>query len=158
VRATQLQASNAVHHGVHFTSRRGGELSHASSRSSGPGISVELEPGASAASEARTALSALDGMLDAGALDDIRLLVSELVTNSVRHSGAAGATVRLDVTSFGDTVRVEVSDGGRGFEPRARDKAQDEVGGWGLHLVDNLAARWGVQTGRRTRVWFELDC
>lgn len=123
----------------------------------GPGISVELDPGAAAASEARTALAALEGMVNADALDDIRLLVSELVTNSVRHSGAPGARVLLDVVGGPDTVRVEVSDGGRGFEPQARSKAQDEVGGWGLHLVESIATRWGVQTGRRTRVWFEID-
>lgn len=123
----------------------------------GPGISVELDPGAAAASEARTALTALEGMVNADALDDIRLLVSELVTNSVRHSGAPGARVRLDVVGDADSVRVEVSDGGRGFEPRARSKAHDEVGGWGLHLVERIATRWGVQTGRRTRVWFEID-
>ena len=118
---------------------------------------MEIEPGPEAASEARTALAALDGMIERNALDDVRLLVSELVTNSVRHSGAPGAKVRLDVVGDDRTVRVEVSDGGRGFEPRARTKAHDEVGGWGLHLVERIAARWGVQTGRRTRVWFELD-
>ena len=118
---------------------------------------MELEPGASAAAEARAALAALQGIIDPDALDDVRLLVSELVSNSVRHSGAPGARVRLDVMGDDRCVRVEVSDGGRGFEPRARTKAHDEVGGWGLHLVERIAARWGVQTGRRTRVWFELD-
>jgi anti-sigma regulatory factor (Ser/Thr protein kinase) len=122
-----------------------------------PGMSVELEPGATAAGEARAALASLDGRIEAGVLDDIRLLVSELVTNSVRHAGAERELVRLAVASLGSTVRVEVSDGGTGFEPVVRDKAQDEVGGWGLHLVDSLADRWGVETGRRTRVWFEID-
>ena len=165
VRATHLQARTDEAYAPERNGRRfatrddGAEASRKSRR--GPGISVELEPGASAAAEARAALTALDGMIDAGSLDDIRLLVSELVTNSVRHSGAAGALVRLDVESRGRTTRVEVSDGGRGFEPRLREprpreKAHDEVGGWGLHLVDRIAARWGVQTGRRTRVWFEL--
>jgi anti-sigma regulatory factor (Ser/Thr protein kinase) len=125
---------------------------------SGPGIMVELEPGASAASEARAALTALDGRIDRDVLDDIRLLVSELVTNSVRHSGTGGgATVRLTVASRGPAVRVEVSDGGIGFEPRARSKRMDEAGGWGLHLVERIADRWGVATGRRTRVWFEIE-
>ena len=135
----------------------GGYGSAGAPQAGGPGMSVELEPGATAAGEARAALTVLDGRIDADALDDIRLLVSELVTNSVRHSGAERELVRLMVTSRGGTVRVEVSDGGRGFQPRARTKAQDEVGGWGLHLVDRLADRWGVETGRRTRVWFELD-
>ena len=127
-------------------------------RRGGPGMSVELEPGRGAAAEARAALTVLDGRIDRDALGDIRLLVSELVTNSVRHSGAGRADrVRLDVASHGRTVRVEVSDGGRGFEPRPRAKPSEEPGGWGLHLVERIATRWGVQTGRRTRVWFEID-
>jgi anti-sigma regulatory factor (Ser/Thr protein kinase) len=121
-------------------------------------MAVELEPGAAAASEARAALGVLDGLIDADALDDIRLLVSELVTNSVRHSGAdRSACVGLHVASRGRTVRVEVSDAGSGFAPRPRTKARDDVGGWGLQLVDRIAARWGVEPGRRTLVWFELD-
>jgi len=120
-------------------------------------MSVQLEPGATAAGEARAALASLDGRIDGNVLDDIRLLVSELVTNSVRHAAAERDLVRLAVSSRGSTVRVEVSDGGTGFEPRARSKPQDEAGGWGLHLVDRLADRWGVETGRRTRVWFEIE-
>ena len=123
----------------------------------GPGMSVRLDPGPTAAAEARAALALLDGRIDRDALDDIRLLVSELVTNCVRHSHMGGQPVDLTVTSAGDTVRVEVTDGGAGFEPRPRTKASDEAGGWGLHLVDRIAARWGVDTGRGTRVWFELD-
>ena len=126
--------------------------------SAGPGIAVELDAGAEAAAEARAALTALDGQLDADALDDIRLLVSELVTNSVRHSGAANEDrVRLLVAGLADTVRVEVADGGQGFEPRPRTKPRDEAGGWGLHLVDRIADRWGVSNGRGTSVWFEID-
>jgi anti-sigma regulatory factor (Ser/Thr protein kinase) len=123
-------------------------------------MSVALEPGANATGEARAALAALHGRVDPGVLDDIRLLVSELVTNSVRHSGAERELVHLDVSTGGreGAVRVEVSDGGGGFEHRARDADDlDTPGGWGLHLVDQLADRWGVETGRRTRVWFELQ-
>jgi anti-sigma regulatory factor (Ser/Thr protein kinase) len=122
-------------------------------------MSVTLEPGASAAGEARAALAALHGRVDPGVLDDIRLLVSELVTNSVRHAGADRDLVHLDVRTGGreGAVRVEVSDAGRGFKPSARDTDDlDTPGGWGLHLVEQLADRWGVETGRRTRVWFEL--
>jgi anti-sigma regulatory factor (Ser/Thr protein kinase) len=122
-----------------------------------PAMSVQFEPGATAASQARAALASLEGRIDDEVLDDVRLLVSELVTNSVRHSAAERELVDLAVTSRGSTVRVEVSDGGPGFAPQARSKPRDEVGGWGLHLVDRLADRWGVETGRRTRVWFEIE-
>jgi anti-sigma regulatory factor (Ser/Thr protein kinase) len=100
----------------------------------------------------------LDGRVDADTLDDIRLLVSELVTNSVRHSGtASGASVRLTVASRGRSVRVEVIDAGRGFDPKPRTKPRDEAGGWGLHLVERIASRWGVTKSRGARVWFEID-
>jgi anti-sigma regulatory factor (Ser/Thr protein kinase) len=142
--------------GLRDLSRHGG-YDAGGSASTRPTMSVELEPGATAASEARAALASLDGRLDPDVLDDIRLLVSELVTNSVRHSEAERELVRLAVMNRGGVVRVEVTDGGAGFRPTARTKAQDEAGGWGLHLVDRLADRWGVETGRRTRVWFEID-
>jgi anti-sigma regulatory factor (Ser/Thr protein kinase) len=119
-------------------------------------MSVELEVGATAAAEARAALATLEGRVHGEALEDIRLLVSELVTNSVRHSGTHDRVV-LVVSGQGRTVRVEVSDAGMGFEPTPRVGGYDRVGGWGLHLVDHLADRWGVHTGRRTRVWFEID-
>jgi anti-sigma regulatory factor (Ser/Thr protein kinase) len=120
-------------------------------------LDFELTGGPYAVTAARLALSDIDEHVDESTAFDIRLLVSELVTNSVRHAGAERELVRLSVLTKGSTVRVEVSDGGRGFAPTARTKAQDEVGGWGLHLVDRLADRWGVETGRRTRVWFELE-
>jgi hypothetical protein len=53
-------------------------------------------------------------------------------------------------------VRVEVVDQGAGFIPVARDRPVTEVGGWGLHLVETLADRWGVHEGS-THVWFEID-
>jgi anti-sigma regulatory factor (Ser/Thr protein kinase) len=126
--------------------------------SAGATMRVELEASTTAAAEARAALAALRGRLDGGILEDIRLLVSELVTNSVRHSGAdPAARVDLQVTARPRAVRVEVTDSGAGFQPRARTRDQDKGSGWGLHLVERIADRWGVDRQRRTRVWFEID-
>ena len=86
------------------------------------------------------------------------LIVSELVTNAVRHAGApADVKIRLTVSIADDIVRAEVRDGGRGFQPSPRDAPQLEAGGWGLHLVDRLASRWGVERGQPARVWFEVE-
>jgi anti-sigma regulatory factor (Ser/Thr protein kinase) len=84
------------------------------------------------------------------------LLVSELVTNSVTHSKVAGGVIELLASISPELVRVEVSDDGEGFDlpPVAHD---DEVSGRGLHLVQELADRWGRPTGLRTSVWFEID-
>ena len=122
-------------------------------------IEVEFEAGATAAASARNALLALDGRLPEDLLNDIRLLVSELVTNSVRHAGvAAHECVRMQVQVTESTVRVEVADRGEGFEPVPRDGDRSRPGGWGLYLVDQLADRWGVARNHLNRVWFEIDC
>jgi anti-sigma regulatory factor (Ser/Thr protein kinase) len=88
-------------------------------------------------------------------LDDLRLLVSELVTNAVVH-GAPGEAepIDLEVTTDGP-VRVDVVDRGAGFAPGPR--RSDPLGGWGLVLVERLADRWGVAEEAGTRVWFEVD-
>src|SRR3954452_19019738 len=121
-------------------------------------ITVQFDRGPAAASAARSALMPLDDRLEPSALDDIRLLVSELVTNSVRHATDDGdGTVGLEVDLAADRVRVEVSDGGRGFEPTPRIADRSQPGGWGLYLVDQLADRWGVKRQGATRAWFEMD-
>jgi anti-sigma regulatory factor (Ser/Thr protein kinase) len=83
------------------------------------------------------------------------LLVSELVTNAMRHGGAP---IRLiaDLTPSG--VRVEVYDGNCDAFPAVRDIAPDAPGGRGLRLVDALADRWGtLESGDGKCVWFEID-
>ena len=87
-----------------------------------------------------------------------RLLVSELVTNAVRHVPAKdGDEISLVVEREGDRLRVEVADRGPGFAPQPRADTKDASSGWGLHILAKLAARWGVETDRGARVWFELE-
>ena len=86
----------------------------------------------------------------------LRLLVSELVTNSVRHVVGSQQPVRLAVRIAGGKIRVEVHDGGAGFKP-GRPEPRGADGGFGLFLVERMASRWGVETRDGTRVWFELD-
>lgn len=124
----------------------------------GTELSVRFDRGPTAAAAARNALLALEQRLDASVLDDIRLLVSELVTNAVRHAEAPrGGEIGLDVTLRDGSVRVEVADPGQGFEPTPRDGEMSRPGGWGLYLVDRIADRWGVIRNRMNRVWFEID-
>ena len=87
---------------------------------------------------------------------DALLIVSELVTNAVRHGGARtpDETLELHVALVGEAVRLEVVDPGDGFEPGAHGPRHD--GGYGLHLLDRLAARWGVAGSAPTTVWTEL--
>jgi anti-sigma regulatory factor (Ser/Thr protein kinase) len=105
---------------------------------------------------ARTLVSQwLDGRAHAELSDDARLLVSELVTNSIIHADQpAGAPVHITAAAVNGVVRVEVEDDGHG--PVRRRAADPLEGGFGLQLVDLLAVRWGVNHEHGTRVWFEL--
>jgi anti-sigma regulatory factor (Ser/Thr protein kinase) len=97
----------------------------------------------------------LDGRYDARLRDDACLLVSELVSNSVRHAGQPpGAPVRITATARAALLRVAVEDKGDGRVLR-RPPDPDE-GGFGLTLVDRLAARWDSTHEQSTEVWFEL--
>ena len=94
--------------------------------------------------------------------ENAQLLVSELVTNSVRHGGLpADASVEFSVRASAETLMVEVADAGRGFNgtlslPRVA-AGTASPSGWGLFLVEQIADRWGaVQQDGETRVWFEL--
>jgi anti-sigma regulatory factor (Ser/Thr protein kinase) len=122
-------------------------------------VDVELESSPEAAAAARLALDGLGEGVPPGRLRDLRLLVSELVTNAVRHAGLRrGDRIRLVVAVRGRDVRVEVHDPGHGFTPRAPKPDPARASGWGLYLVDELADRWGVDgAARGTLVWFELD-
>jgi anti-sigma regulatory factor (Ser/Thr protein kinase) len=129
-------------------------------------IHLSMPAAAHSATEARRALDALEDEIDPPLLEDLRLLVTELVTNSVRHADTDGpASVDLSVDVAPDRVRVEVRDRGPGFDrdgvarrAEGRDGEPElRAGGWGLYLVESLANRWGVRREGGTRVWFELD-
>ncbi|HUA03565.1 MAG TPA: STAS domain-containing protein [Solirubrobacteraceae bacterium] len=92
------------------------------------------------------------------------LLTSELVTNAVIHPGLfVGGSVGLRITLFGNRIRVEVTDGGAGFDVATLPPARPgEAGGHGLFVVDGLSSRWGTTrrgggAGEAFCVWFELD-
>lgn len=122
-------------------------------------LSVRFAGGPYAAASARRALGSLRDLVGQTRLEDLCLLVSELVTNGVRHAAAGESDqLELEVRRRANCLHVEVTDPGPGFTRRARQKGGDETGGWGLFLVEQLADRWGVHNGDGTsRVWFELS-
>jgi serine/threonine-protein kinase RsbW len=118
----------------------------------------ELPVAPEAASEARHALDGLSSGLPDGRMRDVQLLVSELVTNAVRHANlAAGDVIGLVIEVAEQKLRVEVHDAGGGFIPSTPSPDPARPSGWGLYLVAELADRWGVDSNERTLVWFELD-
>lgn len=118
-------------------------------------INLRFRGGPEAATLARRALAKLRGDIDPPLMETMRLLVTELVANSVRHTGSD--SVGLKVLVGRNAVLVEVSDSGPGFQHRPRRRGDAVESGWGLFMVERLAHRWGIgRDGPATRVWFEL--
>ena len=125
---------------------------------SGEGFVFEVRGGPDAGVAARQAVLASNGALPASVRAEVLLLVTELVTNAVRHAGVGPEQpVRVGLRRLPQRVRVEVTDPGSGFarvHPRSNG---DESGGWGLLLVDRIADSWGAwPTASGTCVWFEI--
>jgi anti-sigma regulatory factor (Ser/Thr protein kinase) len=89
-------------------------------------------------------------------IGDLRLVISEVITNAVRHGGDGDMLVA--VTPKRGYLCVQVTDTGDGFAPRPRAFEPDDDGGFGLFLVERLTRRWGLtREDNNTRVWFEFD-
>ena len=118
-------------------------------------LSFELAGGPYAVTAARLALAEIDDDLDESQAFDVRLLVSELVTNSVQHAKVGpDDSIRLRLAIGGESVRVEIADDGPGFDPPPDTGDTERERGWGLFFVAQLASRWGVDADC---VWFEID-
>lgn len=122
-------------------------------------LEFEISGGTHAPSVARQVVERLGTELDASRLQEVQLLVTELVTNSVRHAGVGRdttVTVSLELTR--STLHVAVSNPGAAFRaPAPPPDAEVAEGGRGLLLVDRLADRWGIEDVHEARVWFEVS-
>jgi anti-sigma regulatory factor (Ser/Thr protein kinase) len=123
-------------------------------------ITIEVNGGPGAVAAARHAIEQLAERTGLPRVEDLRLLVSELVTNSVIHGGAGpDDRVRLTVVRRNGHVRVEVCNEGGGWSEPTRSPSLDSAeppGGWGLMLVGEIADSWGISVEGPTRVWFEV--
>ena len=82
--------------------------------------------------EARETLSPLERAIDRGTFEILRLLGTELVTNSVRHGRAEeSGDIELSVRSSSNRVRVEVADSRPGFTPLPRGRGPTRRRGGG---------------------------
>jgi len=111
---------------------------------------------AAAATARREITRRLSARVAVNALEDVRLLLTELVTNALRHGKVTPEDeigVRAEVAD--GTVRIEVHDPGRDGEVEPR-RPGARGGGYGLFLVDRLTNRWGVDQHDGTTVWAEL--
>jgi anti-sigma regulatory factor (Ser/Thr protein kinase) len=123
---------------------------------------VEVAMDATAPRVARRIVSTcLAGSVMPLALENARLIVSELVTNSLRHSGVpVGGHMFVRVNVWHDRCRLEVQDSGH--EGVVGMRPFDALGGsgLGLRLVEQLSEEWGVirRVDGPTRVWAQLSC
>jgi anti-sigma regulatory factor (Ser/Thr protein kinase) len=107
---------------------------------------------------ARGALDSLDGQIAPALQDDVRLLVSELVANSVLHAGVGpddSLTLVLSVSE--ERLRVEVHEPDHDFRPSFPAVRELSGSGNGLLIVERVADRWGITRETSTCVWFEID-
>jgi two-component sensor histidine kinase len=112
-------------------------------------VSIKVRARPESVAAARRAFATIDGMPEHREAD-FALVISELVTNAIRHAGL-GSDDEIEITADfrGEGVRVTVRDHGRGFLRGARSKG----GGWGLDIVDQLSDDWGLEKGA---VWFVM--
>lgn len=118
---------------------------------------IEIAGGRYAPSRVRNEVwELLSDRLDELAFIDVGVLVSELVTNAVRHGGAhEQQTIVIHVAIAPDVLRVEVCDQGPGFTPPDVPLPRAEGGGNGLVLLSRMSSSWGVAGDDGTCVWFE---
>ncbi|GGY28979.1 ATP-binding protein [Streptomyces xanthochromogenes] len=126
-------------------------------------LQVQLEVGPDPAEVGRArkwARSRLVGCgigLDEPLAETLILLISELVTNAVVHTGCPAVLRMLLGPAEGGTVRVEVADRSC-CPPKPRHALGDDTNGRGLELVDGLADRWGWRAeGAGKSIWCEVD-
>ena len=121
-------------------------------------ILLSLPARPSSATRARSEITRrLSPRVTVGVLEDVRLLLTELITNALRHAGVrADDEIGVRAQVSGETVRIEVHDPGRDG-PVVMRKPGARGGGYGLFLVESLTDEWGVDRNDGTTVWAELS-
>src|SRR6266550_803397 len=123
------------------------------------GLELSVQPEMGVLGEVRRSFDALS--LPTGVRDNARLLVTELVSNSIRHAALRpDERIRISATWSGNRLKVVVRDHEHGRPVRIAGSIRPLPGagsGWGLFIVDQLASRWGAVHDGGAGFWFELD-
>ncbi len=122
-------------------------------------VAMRLPATSEAVAAARHGLAPLQDVLTSDRLDDVRLLVSELVTNSLRHGSLGpGDEVELTVDLHDRAkVRVVVRDPGTGFALGVQPSDGTGTQGLGLFLLSQLAEAWSITVDGDTSIWFVVS-
>jgi serine/threonine-protein kinase RsbW len=96
--------------------------------------------------------------VDAVVVDETEIVISELVTNAVRHAKPlADGTIHVSWSVRVDVVEIEVTDGGGPTAPHPAPRSVWSAGGRGLRIVGSLAYEWGVrENGTGSSVWVSM--
>ncbi|MEA2427938.1 MAG: hypothetical protein QOF37_1566 [Thermoleophilaceae bacterium] len=133
-----------------------------------PALTRRFSARPTAAGAARKAIDAIADELGPSATATARLLVTELVANSLRHAELGpDASIALKAFLGPGTALFHVRDDGQGFEPPTLPPEPNGDGepdgyadllptGRGLLLVDRMSESWGVTQTPSVTVWFEL--
>jgi anti-sigma regulatory factor (Ser/Thr protein kinase) len=106
----------------------------------------------------RLVLDLLQAGVGGVAITDAALVISELLSNALRHATPLpGSGVRAAWSLDDGSVRVSVSDGGAQTQPELGEPDPSSTGGRGLRIVDRLSQRWGTCTDDEgTTVWADV--
>jgi anti-sigma regulatory factor (Ser/Thr protein kinase) len=159
--AAALKVDNAELRAENDRVRRGAARARATGRvDAGDALEAHVPLDVRAPGAARIVVAErLRDQVAASVLESALLVVSELVTNSVRHSGASAVGVVVVRVGLTETmVRVEVEDRGRAGAIAPRSADLEGGGGFGLNVVQALSERWGLEriAAGGTRVWAQL--
>lgn len=120
-------------------------------------ISFSLGADQQAASTARRFIRERLGWLEPQVREDFELLVTELVTNSLRHSQMSESDlIDVAISIDDELIRAEICDPGGGFEAEPVMPSRSAESGRGLWIVQSLAKNWGIVSTPPTCVWFEM--
>ena len=119
---------------------------------------LSVQPTPEAPRRVRTWLSDLD-CLEPSTCEVLKLLLTELVGNSVRHAALdPDDQIEVKIDRWPLRVRAEVSDPGSGINvDLSEPKPEVRGSGWGFVLVEQLSDRWGLETNGHSTVWFEVS-
>jgi anti-sigma regulatory factor (Ser/Thr protein kinase) len=118
---------------------------------------IRMAPGPTTPALAREHVrSGLSADMSAGRMCDLVLLTNELVTNAVEYSDAG--SLDLTIVRGRTFTRIEVRNPNESWAraPEPHSPEPDQIGGWGLFLVEHLSDRWGTSDAD-CMVWFEFD-
>jgi anti-sigma regulatory factor (Ser/Thr protein kinase) len=110
-------------------------------------VLLPYAPASVAVARQRLAADLMAAGIFAGAVGDAVLVVSELLSNAIRHARPLpGASVQVAWALDQDAVEVAVSDGGAPTRPTPAQATVSSLGGRGLDIVGYLARTWGVRS------------